>query len=193
MERTRTLAAALLLALLVTVALSLPDDPRAVAVEPGTVVAKLTIPAAAFSLAPQLPYDYRYFNDGSMLYSWGSPLPDQPMSFLAPVEYPVQKVSVRGLTLYAYDHDGTAARLCASVHRTTLAWGTAGEKQQAQVCTVESAVYPQVAKYPYRIAGGAVDAGTNGSYVRVDFWGVPSTPYPYLFAVQITYAYEVAP
>ena len=180
---TRRLWVPLLVALLVA---ALVGPTGVTAVEPRTVTAKIMIPAAAFVLVPHQGDYVDYANNGDTLqgnYWWHQ-------SFLAPVEFPVPQVTVRSIALYAYDHDGTTARVCASLYRSTPAQGPGQTKLQTKACTAESPSNPQVAKPLVRIANAIVNTGINGSYLRVDFdANGPQTPVQ-VFGVQVTYVYE---
>jgi hypothetical protein len=177
MVRTRMLSTALLLALLVAVLLSVPGEgEQAGAVEPRTVTARIMIPAAAF---------YDEAHDGDFLsVSWTN----YTTVFLAPVEFPVQQVTVRGITMYAADRDSTASKICASLYRTRPAQGSNGTKVQSSVCTTENDADPQIVANRLRISDGAVNTAVNGSYLRVTFG--PVIGGLKLYGVQITYAYQ---
>ena len=177
MNRSRMLSTAVLLALLVAVLLSVPGEGgQAGAAEPRTVVAKMMIPAAAF---------YDEHHDGDFLsVTWT----DYTTVFLAPVQFPRRQVTVREITIYAADRDGTASKICASLYRTRPAQGSNGTKVQSSVCTTESEADPQVVANRLRISDGAVNTAVNGSHLRVTFG--PVIGGLKLYGVQITYAYQ---
>ena len=182
MARTRMLSTAVLLALLVTVALSVPGDGgQAAAVEPRTVTAKIMIPAGAFmpqQLFPTLA-GWNYQNTGDRLDPLG-----YGGVFVAPVEFPRPIVSVTGITLYAWDNDPTGA-VSAALYRSIPTQGDNATVRQAQVETVNSAADPQVVSTQYRIYSATVNRAVHSSYLLVV---LPSEGI--LYGVQITYSYQ---
>lgn len=179
----------LLVPLLAALVVAMVVGPAGVkAVEPRAVTARMMIPAAAFSLVPHQGEYVDFAQRGDYLEGddWW------PQSFVAPVEFPVEQVTVRGITLYAYDYDGTSGRVCASLFRATPAQGIQATKLQGKVCTIESSIYPQVVPNLTRMNYTAVDTATNGSYLYVDFDPRAAVSSLQVFGVRITYSYEPA-
>lgn len=177
----------LLVPLLVALVVAMVVGPAGVeAVEPRAVTARMMIPAAAFTLVPHQG-DYVDFAQGGD-YVAGDDWWHQ--SFVAPVEFPVGQVTVKGITLYAYDYDGTSGRVCASLFRSTPAQGEQATKLQGKVCTTESSIYPQVVPNLTRMSNTALNTATDGSYLYVDFDPRAAAGSLEVFGVRITYSYE---
>lgn len=177
----------LLVPLLAALVVTMVVGPAGVgAVEPRAVTARMMIPAAAFTLVPhQGDYvDFAQHGDYLGADDWWH------QSFVAPVVFPVGQVTVTGITLYAYDHDGTAGRVCASLFRSTPAQGTQATKLQGKACTTESSTYPQVAANLARLSYRAVNTATDGSYLYVEFDPRAAAGSLEVFGVRITYSYE---
>ena len=179
----------LLVPLLAALVVAMVVGPAGVeAVEPRAVTARIMIPAAAFTLVPHQGDYVDFAQQGD--YVAGDDWWHQ--SFVAPVEFPVGQVTVRGITLYAHDHDGTTGRVCASLFRSTPAQGEQATKLQGKVCTAESSIYPQVVSNLTRLNYTAVDTAANGSYLYVEFDPRAVDGDLQVFGVRITYSYEPA-
>jgi len=165
----------MLLALLVTVALSVPGDGgQAAAVEPRTVTASLMIPAAA--LVPIVD-SYDYTNNGYDL-----KVDSDHGYFTAPVFFPVPVVNIRRITLYAWDNNG-AAQICIWLYRARPAAG--GGDSQGSVCTGNSAANPQ-APYTTAISSRRVNTASQAAYL----WVRITAPGVALYGLKVTYSYE---
>ena len=163
-----------LVALLVAVLLGPAGGGAVTAVEPRTVTASIMIPAAA--LVP-ITDGYDYVNNGYDLY-----VGSDHGYFTAPVLFPVPLVSIRRITLYAWD-DSADAYICVWLYRATPA--AAGEGSQGQACTTNSAADPQ-APYGTATRPRQVNTAFHGSYL----WVRISAPGVRLYGVKVTYAYE---
>ena len=174
MARIRMLSTALLLALLVTVALSVPGDGgQAAAVEPRTVTASLMIPAAAFT-PTNSNFGYAFTNrelvaTGGFAY------------FVAPLTFPVPVVDIQRLTLYAFDN-GAGASVAVDLYRTEPAGATF--RYTGGVFTADSPNDPQVvsstAFNPRR-----VNTALHGAYLRL--YLVPGLMF---YGVKVQYSYQ---
>jgi len=182
MARTRISSPAVLLALVVVAALSLPGEGwQAKAMEPRLATARIMIPAAAFipqQLFPTLA-GWNYQNTGDRLDPLG-----YGGVFVARVDFPRPSVTITGITLYARDNDPAGA-VTASLYRSTPAQGDDATVRQAQVETANSTADPQVVSTQYRIYSATVNRAFHSSYLRVVLPGAGT-----LYGVQITYSYE---
>jgi hypothetical protein len=143
------------------------------AVEPRTTNRTITIPAGAFSPTDET---YAFTNYGSQLWvdSGGG-------NFAAPLFFEAAEVTIRKITLYAYDNG--LGEVCVTLYRTIPATG--GEAEMGQACSTSADVtvraFTQTTLSPRRITGA------YGPYLWLDLPG-DDTMYRF-YAVRITYSY----
>jgi hypothetical protein len=159
----------LLAALLV--ALMLSPVAGSAATEPRLTTATIMVPAAAFVPTSN---SFDYSNGGSDLsVSAGT------ANFLAELTFPVPVVTIRRITLYAYDN--SASQVCVSSVRTRPA--ESATDSQSTVCT-QNASAPQVV-YTTAITSAKVNTGLQGAYLLLGFYGGGVQA----FAVKVNYSY----
>lgn len=144
----------------------------AAAVEPRATTASIMIPAAAFIPASD---DSDYINNGRVLF-----LGAGTATFTAPVSFPAPVVSIKRITLYAYDND--AGQVCASLYRSRPLEAT--EDYAGGICTGNSAAEPQTV-YTTAINPKQVNTTLHGPYL----WVTLFDPTVRFFAVKVTYSY----
>ena len=178
MARSRMLSTAVLLALLVTVLLSLPGDGgQAVAVEPRVATAKIMIPAAAFIPGAS----WMSYTGGEFLMT-----PDTA-SFFAPLAFPVPVVNIKSITVYARDMQPDDS-VCVYLYRSSPIHGRDGVKFQGQACTTDSGADPQAVTNLRRIYPSLVNTAVHGSYLWASVTGGS-----FLYGVQVTFTYQTTP
>ena len=172
MARSKSLWVPVLVGCLVAVLLG-PAGGGAGAVEPRTVTASIMISDAAFSTNNDV-FDYA---KGSAIQALsGSP------NFAAPLSFPVPVVSIRKITLYAYDSD-PGKNVCVRLYRSRPADGTANHL--GVVCTVDTTADPQTA-YTTEISPRQVNTAFHGPMLMLYL----SAPGVKFYGVKITYTYE---
>ena len=175
MARTRMLSTVLLLALMVAAVLSVPGDRgQAGAVEPRETTASIMIPAAAFIPSTG---EWSYGNNGNWLSVNSGGLGYG--HFTAAVSFPVPVVTIKRITLYAYDNN--PAQVCVGPYRARPA--IASESALGTVCTTDSTADPQA---PYRvISGGLISTATQSLYLHLSISGHGVL----FYGAKITYSY----
>lgn len=173
MARTKRLWVPVLAGLLVAGLLGVGGG-GAVAAEPRTVTASIMIPTAAFIPA----------YDGIDYSNWGPHITvgSTGGAFAAPLSFPVPVVTIRRITLYAYDND-PAANVCASLLRSRPAAGV--EDNAGGVCTVNSPDDPQTV-YTTAMNPRQVNTAFHSPYLWVSLSG----PGVWIYGVKITYTYD---
>ena len=174
MKQGRRLWIPVLVGCLVAVLLGPAGGGAVTAVEPRRVAASIMIPAAALV---SITDGYDYVNEGYDLY-----VDSGHGYFTAPVSFPVPLVSIRRITLYAWD-DSADAYICVWLYRARPVVG--GEDSQGQACTTDSAA-DQQAPYGTSVLPRQVNTAAHGSYL----WVRISAPGVRLYGVKVTYTYE---
>ena len=169
MSSKRRSWAPLLAALLV--ALMLSPVAGSAAIEPRLTTASIMVPAAAFVPGSN---SFDYVNDGSALSVTAG-----TANFLAPLDFPVPVVTIKRITLYAYDN--SASQICVSSVRSRPAEGATDS--QGTVCT-QNASAPQAASTT-TITYGKVNTGLQGAYLLLGFYGIGVQAY----AVKVNFSY----
>lgn len=146
----------------------------AVAVEPRTVTASIMIPTAAFIPA----YDgIDYYNNGQE-----TTMGTAGGTVFALLSFPVPVVSIRRITVYAYDNTG-AANVCAGLYRSRPPAGA--RDFIGEICTVDSTTDPQTV-YTTQISPRQVNTAFHGPYLSVSL----SAPGVKFYGVKVTYTYD---
>jgi hypothetical protein len=167
-----------LVGLLVAVLLG-PAGGAVAAAEPRVTVASIMVPAAAFT--PTVD-EADYLNAVNYL-----GVNNSGHYFFAPLSFASPEVSVRRITLYAYDNDADASHeVCVWLYRSNPA--TAGAVFQGSVCTSDDAADPQ-AVFTTAIAPKTVNTAVHGSYLRIGI----NPGAERLYGVKVTYTYETTP
>jgi hypothetical protein len=169
---TRRLWVPLLAALLVA---ALVGPSAVTAAEPRDSVGTMTIPAAAFSPTRD---DWDFSNAGDALWLDSG----TTAAFTAPLFFPVPEVTIRKITLYAYDNSG--ADFCVGIYRTIPAAGS--EQAMATACSTgagDSVRAFTETTFSYRRITGAY-----GPYLYLSL--MPDYGQYRLYGVKITYTYE---
>jgi hypothetical protein len=143
------------------------------AVEPRTL-RSVTIPAAAFSPTQE---SWDFSNPGFQLTLHGG-----SGGFVAPLYFPVSPVTIRKVTLYAYDNH-TTYDVCVTLYRSKPA--TATEDEMVQVCSDGSS-----ATRPREFSDGTFSPRRvlmrHGPYLQLT---IPAAVYLDFYGVKITYGY----
>ena len=172
----KRLWAPLLVALLVT-AMTGPAGGVVTAAEPRVPTESVMVPAAAFTPSADT---YGYLNNGWVREA-------TPGAFVAPLHFPVASISIRKLTIYAYDHVSTGGQItdvCAYLFRSAPA--TAAVVPQGQVCTfgTSATTDPQVFSTT-AISPRQVNTVVHGSYL----WVLIPAGDARFYGVRVTYSY----
>ncbi len=175
MAHTRRLWVPVLVALLVTGLLGVAGGGGAVAVEPRLTVASIMIPAAAF-----IP------TSGSWSYSQTDSYltANNTADFTAPLTFPVQEVTIRRITLYAYENTADGS-VCVRMFRASPR--TASSLTLGSACTVNSTTNPQAATTT-AISPRRVNTAVQGP----DLWvSIPGSQFSTVrfYGVKVTYSY----
>ena len=171
MARMRRLWVPALVGVLVTVLLG----PAGVtAVEPRTVTASIMIPATAF-----IPNSdsVDYFSSGLDLIT-----PTGIGNFTAPLSFPVPVVSIKKITLYAFDND-TSGFVATALGRSRPADGAVAEAVLLR--SVDSPADPQ-AIYTTTISPRQINTAFHGPSLLVTLGG----PNVKFYGVKVTYSYD---
>ncbi len=163
-----------LLAAILIAALVGPAGGAAGAAEPRLTTRTITIPAGAFSAA----------SDNIDFVNYGSELSTESGggNFVAPLFFEAPQVTVKKITLYAYDNGGSD--ICLILYRTTPASG--GQQIMGAACsTGASTTLPR--EFTMTTLNPKLITGGYGPYVMLSLPG-PNAGYAF-FAVKITYTY----
>jgi len=165
----------LLVGLLVAVLIG-PGGGAVTAAEPRLTTQSIMVPAAAFTPSADT---FQYLNNGWIIEA-------QSGVFVAPLQFPVQQVSIRRLTIYAYDHMSTGGQttdVCVYLFRSAPA--NAAVITQGEVCTFgSSATDPQIFSTT-AISPRSVNTAVHGSYLWVF---IPDGDTRF-YGVKVTYSY----
>ena len=175
MARTRRLWAPVVVGMLVTGVLGIGGG-GAVAVEPRTVTASVMIPATAF--IPNSD-DVDYFISGLVLRT-----PTGNGNFTAPLSFPVPVVSIKRITLYAYDNDADGL-VGVALGRARPADGALNEA--ANFHSIDSPANPQTI-YTTAISPRQINTAFHGAHL----WVFLAGPNGRFYGVKVTYTYEAA-
>jgi len=162
------------LAALLVAALVGPAGGVVTAAEPRLITRTITIPAGAFSAA----------SDNSDFINYGSELETESGggNFVAPLFFEAPKVTIKKITLYAYDNGGSD--VCLILYRTTPTSG--GQQIMGEACSTGASTtlpgeFTMTTLNPRLITGG------YGPYLMLNLPG-PSASYAF-YGVKITYTY----
>lgn len=172
MARTHRLWAPVLVGLLVAV-LAGSVGGAVTAAEPRVATASIVVPAAAFAAIDSTS---AYHNEGFYLAASAGG------GFLAPVVFPVPVVSIRKVTLYAFDNS-SGGDVCLSLIRLALA--DVAVRNQGRVCTIGAAATDFQVVTLTNISPRLVNTALHGSYLLAQI-----TAGQLLHGVKITYSYE---
>jgi len=169
MKQTKRLGVPLLVALLVALPLSVGAG-GAAAEEPRATTGSIMIAAAAFNPTTD---DWDYNNNGIWLTSATGG------TFIAALSFPVPVVSIRRITLYAYDNG--ADSVCVSLLRASPPIGS--ETLAVSMCSAESVTDPQVVSTT-AINPKAINTAAQSPYLWLTLGGDVR-----VYGVKITYSY----
>jgi hypothetical protein len=144
------------------------------AAEPRLATASIVVPAAAFTAVDSAS---AYHNEGFYLAASAGG------GFLAPVVFPVRVVSIKKITLYAFDNS-SGGDVCLSLIRLALAEVTV--KNQGRVCTAGASAGDFQVVTLTSISPRPVNTALHGSYLLAQ---IPAGQL--LHGVRITYSYEI--
>lgn len=162
------------------VVLMLDRVPAEAAPQPRTVVTRtITVPAAAFHPVTD---NFDFTSYGDVLFSNAG-----PARFVAPLYFEAAEVTVRRLTLYAYDND-MGGDVCVSLYRTLPTIGS--DTEMGFICSdaafLDSVRVFEQQSLPFRRVTGA-----HGPYLYLNLPGPLSGVIGYKFYdVKVTYTYE---
>jgi len=145
----------------------------AVAVEPRLTTASIMIPAAAFIPTTD---NWDYSTGGNYLAVSGG-----NSGFSAPVSFPVPVVSIKKITLYAYDNTNLSA-VCASPYRANPAAAT--QVLQGIICTSGASTLDPQVLITTAISPRRVNTAIHGAQLWVDLG--PGTKF---YGVKVTYTH----
>jgi len=172
MARTSRLWIPVLVGLLVAVVIGPTGGGAVEASKPRVATASIVVSAGAFVA---IDSGSAYHNEGFYLAA------PSGASFLAPVVFPVPVVSIRRITLYAFDNsDG--GDICLSLIRVAMA--EVAVRNQVEVCTTGASTVDVQVLDSTAISPRLVNTALHGSYLWAS---IPAGQL--LFGVKITYTY----
>jgi hypothetical protein len=170
---TRRLWVPVLAALLVATLVG-PAGGAVTAAEPRATVGTITIPAGAF-IPTRDDWDFSNAGDALWLDSGTT------AAFTAPLFFPVPEVTIRKITLYAYDNGG--GDICVGIYRTTPATG--GEQAMSTACSVGAS--DSVRAFTATTFAHRRITGAYGPYLYLPL--TPAYAQYRVYGVKITYTY----
>jgi len=169
----------LLVPVLVAVLVALLVGPAVVtAAEPRAVSRTVTVPAAAFAPGDD---DTGFINDGYQVVVVG---PSTNGEFVAPLFLEAEAVTIRRMTLYAYDNG--ADDICLTLYRLNPA--TVDDQVMGEVCSTGAASGVRTFVLPGTGFTRRIVNGGYGPYLHLWVPGTYGDGYSF-YAVKIVYSY----